>query len=53
VKNAGAASQTLIIEAVNFADPLPDDNLARALNIHDFPSKRKRLYLQRYSREFF
>lgn len=33
VKNAGAASQTLIIEAVNFADPLPDDNLARALNI--------------------
>ncbi len=33
VKNAGAAPQTLIIEAVNFADPLPDDNLARALNI--------------------
>jgi len=33
VKNVGADPQTVIIEAVDFADPIPDEDLARALNI--------------------
>lgn len=33
IKNASTDSQTAIIEAVDFSNPLPDDDLARALNI--------------------